>query len=45
MIGDAVISPMRLFAEDEDGQGSWQSANETEGVRGGAAGTGSPEKV
>jgi hypothetical protein len=43
MIGDVVISPMRLFAED--GCGGWQSANDTEGVRGGTAGTGSPEKV
>jgi len=43
IIGDAVVSPMRLVVEG--GRGGWQSANETEGVRGGSAGTVSPEKV
>ena len=43
IIADAVISPMRLFAED--GLGGWQSAKETEGGEGGSAGTDSPEKM
>ncbi len=43
MSGGAVISPIGFASED--GRGGWQSANETEGVRGVSAGTVSPEMV
>ena len=43
MVGDALRFPMPVVVEGEDGPRGRQSANETEGVRGGFAGTGSPE--